>query len=503
MHHKRNSSVRSRLSPIPSFHTNPVIRLSSPLELNVPNHNPTSPLHGFKFFHVASNKYRGQRELIYDPNDQQMRVDGPKFSGDFECGNLGQVYRLAPRVFEIHILPDTTKYYSALWYFFKVENMAPGEYTFIISGFFRDSHLHKMGVQPTALSMRSLQNGVGWQRYGRNLNFWCVQRGPPAKYALSFTFALHHNDTIYFSYLYPYSYSRMVKSISRFAPKISPSYICKTLGGVNFPVIFWDADVQRCVNANMIFQQRVTAEIKKPLIVITARHHPGESNASYAMEGFMNTLFASNSYDSQRLLSNFSFFIIPMMNPDGVICGYYRPSLAGYDMNRVWKKPSSELNPVEYTIVSMLDKLVKNRPIIFFLDYHGHTSQCNAFTYGVCNDDCPLNEYESYFPSIMSSLNSLFDEEGSCTLHRDSYAATMRVALHHRYMIPFSYTLEMTFGGIDIGNKSGTQMTPDDYKSIGESTIPAIAIMLLDNISLHQYIRSYCPPHIRSVFTRS
>lgn len=29
-----------------------------------------------------------------------------------------------------------------------------------------------------------------------------------------------------------------------------------------------------------------------------------------------------------------------MMNPDGVILGNYRCSLAGFDLNRVWEAPS-------------------------------------------------------------------------------------------------------------------------------------------------------------------
>lgn len=41
----------------------------------------------------------------------------------------------------------------------------------------------------------------------------------------------------------------------------------------------------------------------------------------------------------QTLRSNFVFKVVPMLNPDGVVVGNYRASLAGVDLNRVYKKP--------------------------------------------------------------------------------------------------------------------------------------------------------------------
>ena len=73
------------------------------------------------------------------------------------------------------MLPDPTNYYSALWFFFKVENLKPGEYFFVINGFFRDCHQHNIGVQPVAYSERLARKGVGWQRIGYNLNFWTTK----------------------------------------------------------------------------------------------------------------------------------------------------------------------------------------------------------------------------------------------------------------------------------------------------------------------------------------
>jgi len=40
------------------------------------------------------------------------------------------------------------------------------------------------------------------------------------------------------------------------------------------------------------------------------------------------------------LREKFIFYIIPMLNPDGVINGNYRCAISGYDLNRKWGNPS-------------------------------------------------------------------------------------------------------------------------------------------------------------------
>jgi cytosolic carboxypeptidase protein 2/3 len=43
-----------------------------------------------------------------------------------------------------------------------------------------------------------------------------------------------------------------------------------------------------------------------------------------------------------------------MLNPDGVINGNYRCSLAGCDLNRRWKHPSQVLHPTIYATKKMI-----------------------------------------------------------------------------------------------------------------------------------------------------
>jgi murein tripeptide amidase MpaA len=74
----------------------------------------------------------------------------------------------------------------------------------------------------------------------------------------------------------------------------------------------------------------------KKVIVLTARVHPGETVSSFKIQGIIDFLI-SNDSQAQILRDNFIFKIIPMLNPDGVINGNYRCSLAGCDLNRRWK----------------------------------------------------------------------------------------------------------------------------------------------------------------------
>ena len=77
----------------------------------------------------------------------------------------------------------------------------------------------------------------------------------------------------------------------------------------------------------------ITIGTGKNEIIINGRVHPGESNSSWVIQGLLSYLL-SNSESSQELCKRFTFKIIPMLNPDGVIAGNYRTNFAGRDLNR-------------------------------------------------------------------------------------------------------------------------------------------------------------------------
>lgn len=58
----------------------------------------------------------------------------------------------------------------------------------------------------------------------------------------------------------------------------------------------------------------------RPLIFLSARVHPGETNASWVMKGTLEFLMGT-SLLAASLREAYIFKIVPMLNPDGVVNG--------------------------------------------------------------------------------------------------------------------------------------------------------------------------------------
>jgi len=120
---------------------------------------------------------------------------------------------------------------------------------------------------------------------------------------------------------------------------------------------------------------------QREYIVLTARVHPGETCASWIMQGILDFLTSSHPV-AAILRSSFIFKVVPMLNPDGVVNGNYRSSLAGVDLNRVWDKPVKWLHPTVYHSKKLLQQLAAAGRLALFVDIHGHSTKEDVFFYG-------------------------------------------------------------------------------------------------------------------------
>ena len=470
---KKTNKGKSKVIP---FAVNPNSRMEKPKLLKAKQEFKVSTFSKTETDSQTPFKATEKSRLIY-PNTTLRQSDDPRFSGKFENGNLDTVFWRAKRAYEIHVERDTVR--SSNWFLFKCDDIKPGKYTFIITGFSKNITSFHHGYQPVALSTAKKSKKRTWEKIGSDINFWLSVSGSSPEYTLSFTFQVKELDSMYFAYSYPYTFSYLLNYLSTMPERASFCTPAKTTGGLDIPFIFWDADLQRCITLTP--NKASIPKGKKPLAIVVARHHPNETSASYAMEGLINFVF-SDDEKAVSLRQKFSLLLIPMVNVDGVICGFTRSGVNGFDINRVWKTKGKcvEAN----SITAIVDELAITRRIVFFLDFHGHTNKYNVFSIGVRDRKTPMNELQGVFTRHMSKSCKYYEFLDSTSTGPRASEKTNRVGFHNRYKIPFSYTLEISNTGTTKENPP-IQFNPNHFREIGTSVGVAMFGLLVSNIEVN------------------
>lgn len=111
-----------------------------------------------------------------------------------------------------------------------------------------------------------------------------------------------------------------------------------------------------------------------PTVVVIGRQHPGESMASFCIEGLASSLLESAEEDGEL---PGQVLMIPIMNPAGVAQGRHRLSNALVDYNRSWSTSDGRSQEVEI-VRRMLSDLPR---LDLFLDIHGdeETTTCDSY----------------------------------------------------------------------------------------------------------------------------
>ncbi|CAM9165423.1 unnamed protein product, partial [Ectocarpus fasciculatus] len=396
------------------------------------------------------------------------------------------------------------------WYYFSATT-PPSNVTyplvvrFNIVNMLKRSSLYNFGMRPAVYSAADAADGVGWRHSGTDVCYFknrqtytkrvgnsknsAVKKRLVSYYTLSFTYTFTKPDTVYFAHCYPYTYTRLQSYIvsletdNRIAKFLRRRLLCPTLAQNRCELL---TVTEPCDNAE--------AFARRPVVVVSARAHPGETNSSFMMEGFM-TFLVSEDPAALHLRNSFVFKVVPMLNPDGVIHGNYRCSLAGCDLNRAYRSPDPYLHPTIYAVKDLILSSHMKRGVFLYLDLHGHSRNKNVFSYGcdpTLTDAYRLTERLAYqemleadptakppqksstpshlmdrkvfsrlLPKFMSLSHLLWTREDSATStvspfsYRDcSYKVQLskkgagRVVCWNDIGIDGSYTIEISFCGI-------------------------------------------------------
>eukprot|EP00750_Incisomonas_marina_P003922 INCI13425.7.p1 GENE.INCI13425.7~~INCI13425.7.p1 ORF type:complete len:1288 (-),score=173.21 INCI13425.7:608-4471(-) len=468
-----------------------------------------------------------------------------EFSNNFECANLSCVMRVRDAEYDITLWRDYNTSSHTQWFYFSAGNIRKGvEYKFNIVNFVKKTSLFQSGMRPLSFSVkesgkthRVVVPGTSeheearehaiqtptvsdrqrvsettdgklpaqkspdppkprWVRCGTNICYYnncfmvpdrdtassIAKKGVNYLSTLTFTYrGLHDDDTVFFAYSFPYTYSQMRRELKILAEEHRPimlvTELCKTLLGNSVPLLtisegvrslrkrpfdvpMTQSALEKSPSASAPAETHATSNWggmsreldhdearpgfrKRQYVVVSARVHPGETPASWMMRGFLGFL-VSSAPAASILRQRFIFKVIPMLNPDGVIVGNLRCNLLGYDMNRCWTRPSAAMQPPVHWARRLIGHIVRASPnrgtsgvevvapplapppglgplagegLLLFTDFHAHSRSENIFMYGCDYQPPGCGAPERVLPLLLSQTARQFSFSHSAFNH--------------------------------------------------------------------------------------
>ena len=370
----------------------------------------------------------------HQPNqsNEERSFNSLIFDSHFECGNLEYaIYHEGTNEYNLIISNDPCPLYSQ-WYYFSIKKALKGkEIKLNILNSSKATQLYKCCMKPYVFSEKEYElEHQDWHYINDTPTYSKSQNDQNAfykksgldkyfndnkHYTLSFSYtAKYDDDVIYFALLKPYTFRRMYEFIYEIEQKLklqalnrvenrnnhmvhyitknviySRDFICFTKGGL--PI-----DIIRISD--------VSTE-SKSIIFITGRVHPSETPGSYKVEELIRSLLTPNNF-----IKYYTFVIVPMVNPDGVVLGHTRTDYDGNDLNRCWETPEKDESFPIYKIKLYIKELYLNgEQISLFCDFHGHSKLPNSFMYCCYRcEDADLWSKARVFPKIMAKHSPYF-----------------------------------------------------------------------------------------------
>lgn len=182
----------------------------------------------------------------------------------------------------------------------------------------------------------------------------------------------------------------------------------------------------------------------KRVYVLSARVHPSESASSFVLEGLLDR-FKTMSTDVKEFFSRSVLYVIPMLNPDGVVSGFTRCDANGFNLNAKYKEADLH-TPSIYALKKFIRYQNHRSKVRTFIDLHSHFTRRGFFMFGN-----PLQSkcYRSIlqFPFLLKQFEPSFSVAGSKFGSKRKEESTSRKELYKYTKLRNIYTIEVNYWG--------------------------------------------------------
>ncbi len=239
---------------------------------------------------------------------------------------------------------DTALRPSARWYHFKMEGV-------------KDKQLFLTIKNSEVIRPFYSYDGVNYTRFESGEN---IYRGSINK--------IFTRDTVYISHFVPYPYSRNRNKVDqwRVMPNIKHEVIGTSYLGLPIEML--------------TITDESAKDSDKKRVWIHSRSHPSESPASWHLEAMVDIITSDTPF-GKELRKNAIFYVVPFINPDGVMGGFSRSSSTGVNIEINWDRPDSLTMPEIKILKQTLERLTSNAPMDLMLNMHSQIS--SSVTYWI------------------------------------------------------------------------------------------------------------------------
>jgi len=279
-------------------------------------------------------------------------------------------------------------------------------------------------------------------------------------------------DAIYFAYFAPYSLDRLNTFVATCANEsgVRLQPLGKTLDGRDLDYLHVGVPESQSHSSN------------RPQIWCVARQHPGETMASWWMEGWLDRLLDRNDATSITLRDMADIHVVPNMNPDGSYRGHLRTNASGTNLNREWAEPSMERSPE----VFLVKQKMADTGVDLCLDIHGDEALPYNFiagTEGVASWNEARDQQLIGFKRTLAALNPDFQTEHGYPRNPPNSANMSFCSNNTAEMFGCpAYTLEMPFKDTLDRPNPQTGWSPERSVALGASFVDAVYLAMTNRL---------------------